>query len=998
MLRHVSKRLERVPARLRMLRSAQAVRRSSTDADVFMQGTNATYIDEMYESWRRDPSSVHVSWQSYFRNLDHGRPSSQSFQSVPAVTPVGHVDTLPASGSSLLLDHLKVQLLVRTYQVAGHFRAKVDPLKKSLGFSEGPPPSTFRLEHYGWTEADLDKEIQLGSGILPRFMDSGKQTMTIREIIDTLEKTYCGSYGIQYMHIPSREQCDWIRERVEVPVPFKFSIEEKRRILDRLMWATLFEQFLSTKFPNDKRFGLEGGETMVPGMKELIDRCVEHGVVDVVIGMAHRGRLNVLSNVVRKPYEAIFNEFSGSATFDEGSGDVKYHLGMYFERPTSTTAGSRVSLSLVANPSHLEAEDPVVLGQVRAIQHKRNDLESFTKSLGILVHGDAAVEAQGIVYETLGTHKLEHYRTGGAIHIIVNNQIGFTTDPRDGRSTPYPSDFAKTIDAPIFHVNGDDIEAVVFIFQLAADWRARFKTEVIIDLLCYRKHGHNETDQPSFTQPIMYKTIAKKTTALEQYIDKLISEGTFTEQDIKEHHDWIWGIMEAAFNRAKDYRTDAEEWVTVAWKDFKTVKELATEILPHEPTSLTPETFKEVGTVVSTWPESLTVHRNLSRILKTRLKSIESGEGIDWSTAEALAFGSLLKEGFHVRVSGEDVERGTFSQRHAVLHDQNDGHTYTPLETLGKAPQDFVISNSHLSEYGVLGFEYGYSLYDPRNFVMWEAQFGDFANTAQVIIDQFIAAGECKWMQRSGIVLSLPHGYDGQGPEHSSARLERYLQLADEDPLHFPSAKKLERQHQDANIQVAYPTTPANLFHLLRRQMHRQFRKPLILLFSKALLRHPLARSNMEDFTGNSGFQWIIEDPEIGQSINDREGIRRLILCTGQVHVQLHKYRADNNIVDTAYTRIEQLHPFPWAQLRDLLDKYPNLQDIVWCQEEHLNGGGWSYVLPRMQTLLPETKNYGDFKLRYAGRAPSASVATGSKHQHSLELEELLRDAFQVWL
>lgn len=975
----------------------------SSAPDVFLQSTNANYIDEMYDAWKQDPSSVHVSWQSYFKNMDAGAPAASAFTAPPTIvpTPSGGVHSHMPAGSpgagagNGIIDHLKVQLLVRAYQVRGHQKAKIDPLGISFGADKNKgTPKELTLEHYGFTEKDLDKEITLGPGILPHFASQGHEKKTLREIVGICENIYCGSYGVEYIHIPSRTQCDWIRERIEIPQPYKYSIDEKRRILDRLIWATSFEAFLSSKFPNDKRFGLEGAETTVPGMKALIDKSVENGIEDIVIGMPHRGRLNMLSNVVRKPNESIFSEFSGSTTFDEGSGDVKYHLGMNYQRPTPS--GKKVNLSLVANPSHLEAEDPVVLGKTRAIQHMKNDEGTYDKALSVLLHGDAAFSGQGVVYETIGFHSLPAYSTGGTVHVIVNNQIGFTTDPRFARSTPYPSDIAKSIDAPIFHVNGDDIEAVTFIFNLAAEWRATFKSDVIIDIVCYRKHGHNETDQPAFTQPLMYKKIAKKHTALDYYVDTLIKEGSFTKEDIEEHKKWVWQLLEDSFDRSKDYTPTSREWLSSAWEGFKTPKELATEVLEHLPTAIPEEDVKRIGKVVSSVPEDFNVHRNLKRILNTRLKTIEEGDNIDWSTGEALAFGSLVEEGYHVRLSGQDVERGTFSQRHAVLHDQENENVYIPIKHIGSDPNKFVISNSSLSEYGVMGFEYGYSLTSPDALVIWEAQFGDFANTAQVIIDQFIAAGESKWAQRSGLVLSLPHGYDGQGPEHSSARIERYLQLANEDYRVFPSKEKLERQHQDANIQVAYPSTPANLFHLMRRQMHRQFRKPLILFFSKSLLRHPLARSSISEFTGDSHFRWVIEEAEHGKTIGTKEETKRVVLCSGQVFAALHKARETNGIKDTAFVKVEQFHPFPFAQIRDILNSYPNLEDLVWCQEEPLNAGAWSFVSPRLHTTLSETDKYRDHRFRYAGRKPSASVAAGTKKAHLAEEQAFLDEVFQL--
>ncbi len=637
-------------------------------------------------------------------------PISQAFQPPPTIVPTaaGGVPTfspglgMAAGQGADVMNHLKVQLLVRAYQARGHHKAKIDPLNirieaEQFGYSK---PKELELSHYQFSEKDLNQEFELGPGILPRFKAEGREKMSLREIIATCERLYCGSYGVEYIHIPDREQCDWLRERIEVPYPYKYSVDEKRRILDRLIWSSSFETFLAAKYPNDKRFGLEGGEGLIPGMKALIDRSVDYGVKDIIIGMPHRGRLNVLSNVVRKPNESIFSEFSGSADpTDEGSGDVKYHLGMNFERPTPS--GKRVQLSLVANPSHLEAEDPVVLGKTRAILHYNNDEKHARTAMGVLLHGDAAFAAQGVVYETMGFHALPSYHTGGTIHMIVNNQIGFTTDPRFARSTPYCTDIAKAIDAPVFHVNGDDVEALNFVCQLAADWRAEFKKDVVIDIVCYRKQGHNETDQPFFTQPLMYKRIAQQKPALDTYVQKLLDEGTFKKEDVDEHKQWVWGMLEESFARSKDYQPTAKEWLTSAWNGFKSPKELATEVLPHLPTAVEHDVLKHIANKISGAPEGLNVHKNLKRILGNRKKTVEEGKSIDMSTAEALAFGTLCMEGHHVRVSGQDVERGTFSQRHAVLHDQETEATYTPLQDLSKDQGSFVITNSSLSEYGV---------------------------------------------------------------------------------------------------------------------------------------------------------------------------------------------------------------------------------------------------------------------------------------------------------
>jgi 2-oxoglutarate dehydrogenase E1 component len=575
-------------------------------------------------------------------------------------------------------------------------------------------------------------------------------------------------------------------------------------ILDRLMWSEMFEKFIASKYPNEKRFGLEGCESLIPGMKALIDRSVEHGVKHVVMGMPHRGRLNVLANVIRKPIEGILNEFKGGLDGEDAGGDVKYHLGANYVRPTPS--GKRVSLSLVANPSHLEAEDPVVLGKTRGIQHFENDEGGHSTALAVLLHGDAAFSGQGVIYETMGFHSLPSYGTGGTVHLIVNNQIGFTTDPRFSRSTPYCTDIAKAIDAPIFHVNGDNVEAVTFVCQLAADWRAKYKKDVVLDIICYRRYGHNETDQPSFTQPRMYKAIEKQPTPLTQYTAFLSKQKTFTDQDIEAHRQWVWGMLEKAAAGAKDYTPSAKEWLSSAWPNFPSPKELAEQNLPHLPTGVAEETLKHIGRVISSYPADFTPHRNLARILQTRGKTVEEGTGIDMSTAEALAFGAMVMEKIDVRISGQDVERGTFSQRHAVLHDQNTEAQYTPLKNLGKDQAAFTACNSPLSEFGVLGFELGYSLVSPASLVIWEAQFGDFANNAQCVIDQFLASGERKWLQRTGLVVNLPHGYDGQGPEHSSGRLERFLQLCDDHPHIYPPQDKLDRQHQDCNMQIVYPT------------------------------------------------------------------------------------------------------------------------------------------------------------------------------------------------
>ncbi|KAI9348329.1 oxoglutarate dehydrogenase, E1 component [Pilaira anomala] len=964
--------------------------------DGFLHGNSANYIEEMYEAWLKEPSSVHLSWQVYFKNMANGASPSQAYTPPPTLVPSAsaRLPVLPgdgfsgAVGSSDVIDHMKIQLLSRAYQVRGHHIANLDPLGIQHADLNSSTPPELAYTYYGFKESDLDRTFTIGPGILPAFTKTGA-TLTLREIIDHLKKIYCGSIGVEYIHIPDRAQCDWIRERIETPEPYKYSVEEKRVILDRLTWSDSFERFVASKYPSEKRFGLEGGETLIPGMKAMIDRSVDLGVESIVIGMPHRGRLNVLSNVVRKPAESIFCEFSGAiAPSEEGSGDVKYHLGMNYVRPTPS--GKRVHLSLVANPSHLEAVDPVVLGKTHALQFYGKDTKG-DHSMAVLIHGDAAFAGQGVVYETMGFHDLPSYSTGGTIHVVVNNQIGFTTDPRSGRSTPYCTDIAKSINAPIFHVNGDDAEAVTYVMQLAADWRQTFHKDVVIDLVCYRKHGHNETDQPMFTQPRMYEAIAKQEPVAQKYETQLKQEGSLTDADIKDNKKRVWDILEESYTRSKDYKPASSEWQSSSWPGFKSPKELAEENLPHYPTGVSADVLQTVGKAMTTLPHNFNVHRNLKRILQNREKSLDQGKDIDWSTAEALAWGSLLAEGKHIRVSGQDVERGTFSQRHAVLHDQKDGSKHTLLNHISPEQGVLSISNSSLSEYGVLGFELGYSLVNPDSLVMWEAQFGDFANTAQVIVDQFLASGEQKWLQRTGLVMSLPHGYDGQGPEHSSSRIERYLQMCDDNPDVYPSAEKLARQHQDCNMQVVYASTPAQYFHVLRRQICRQFRKPLIMPFSKSLLRHPLVKSNLDELIGDTHFQLYLPE-EHPEHLVEPEKITKHIMCTGQVYYALLKARDQNKMNDIAISRIEQLNPFPYEQVKEHADKYPNAE-IIWCQEEPLNMGVWQHVQPRITTSLSQTEHHAGKTPRYAGRAPSASVATGNKKKHYQEEYGLLSKA-----
>ena len=724
------------------------------------------YSEQLYRDFLKNPNSVHSSWRAYFEQLN-SKPDQvdlNRFEQDVVKATQGDIQEFAATGVNMptlselsfssISSHQKVQLLTRAYQVRGHHIAKLDPLELGHADLDANPPVELFPDYYGLE--NMEQEYSLGPGILSRFVDL-KPKMPLKDILSTLQNIYCKSIGIEYFHIPSRVQCDWLREKFEIPQPYKFNPEKKKVILDRLMWADHFEQFVAQKYPSDKRFGLEGCESLIPGMKALIDKAVDMGVNNVVMGMPHRGRLNVLSNVARKPNESLFNEFKGTHLQEvEGSGDVKYHLGMTYDRPTPS--GRRVQISLCANPSHLEAVDPVVVGKAKALQQQQGN---NTNTMSILLHGDAAFAGQGVVYETFGISELPSYETGGTIHIIVNNQIGFTTDPRFSRSTAYCSDVAKTVGAPILHVNGDDVEAVVFCMEIAAEWRQTYHKDVVIDIVCYRKYGHNEIDQPMFTQPKMYQKISKMVPVVKKYMNQLEEEQSVSSDFIQENSKRIFGLLEASYERSKDYLPEPKEWVSSVWAGFPSPQQLHQTVSVTRPTGVDLAHLKQIGIKACTLPETFSCNKALTRIINSRLKSIEQEEGIDWSTAELLAFGSLLTENKYIRLSGQDVERGTFSQRHAVLIDQKTEERLVVLNKLSATQANFTASNSSLSEYGILGFELGYSFVDPNGLVIWEAQFGDFSNGAQIIIDQFIVSGERKWFQASGLILTLPHGYDG---------------------------------------------------------------------------------------------------------------------------------------------------------------------------------------------------------------------------------------------
>ncbi|XP_027936954.1 2-oxoglutarate dehydrogenase, mitochondrial-like [Vigna unguiculata] len=949
--------------------------------DNFLDGTSSVYLEELQRAWEADPNSVDESWDNFFRNF------------------VGQASTSPGISGQTIQESMQLLLLVRAYQVNGHMKAKLDP----LGLEERKVPDELDLAFYGFTEADLDREFFLGVWKMSGFLSENRPVQTLRSILTRLEQAYCGSIGYEYMHIPDRGKCNWLRDRIETLTPTQYNRERREVIFDRLAWSTLFENFLATKWTSAKRFGLEGGESIIPGMKEMFDRASDLGVESIVMGMAHRGRLNVLGNVVRKPLRQIFCEFSGGQPADEaglytGTGDVKYHLGTSYDRPTR--GGKRIHLSLVANPSHLEAVNPLVVGKTRAKQYYSNDKDRM-KNMGVLIHGDGSFAGQGVVYETLHLSALPNYTTGGTIHIVFNNQVAFTTDPKSGRSSQYCTDVAKALNAPIFHVNGDDVEAVVHVCELAAEWRQTFHSDVVVDLVCYRRFGHNEIDEPSFTQPKMYKVIRNHPSALEIYQKKLLESGELRREDIDKIHKKVTSILNDEFLASKDYVPKRRDWLSAYWSGFKSPEQISR----IRNTGVKPEILKNVGKAITLLPENFNPHKAVKRIYEQRSQMVETGEDIDWGFAEALAFATLIVEGNHVRLSGQDVERGTFSHRHAVVHDQTTGERYCPLDhvIMNQNEEMFTVSNSSLSEFGVLGFELGYSMENPNSLVIWEAQFGDFANGAQVIFDNFLSSGESKWLRQTGLVVLLPHGYDGQGPEHSSGRLERFLQMADDHPYTIPEMDPtLRKQIQECNWQIVNVTTPANFFHVLRRQIHRDFRKPLIVMSPKNLLRSKVCRSHLSEFDDVQGhpgfdkqgtrFKRLIKDQNNHKDVEG--GIRRLVLCSGKVYYELDEQRTKEDAKDVAICRVEQLCPFPYDLVQRELKRYPNAE-VVWCQEEPMNMGGYTYVLPRLVTSMKGVGRGGYEDVKYAGRAPSAATATGFLKVHHKEQAELVHKAIQ---
>ena len=966
----------------------------------FLYGGNAAFLEDLYARWSADPGSVEPSWQAFFATLLDGagevkRAAEKPAWSRPAVPgprpdwlsaidglwpaveakvgktietrkPTASVDEVRAA----TLDSLRAIMMIRAYRMRGHLKANLDP----LGLATTPgDASELDPASYGFAEPDFDRSI---------FLDFvlGLETATVREILAILRRTYCGNVGVQYMHVSDPKEKAWLQERIEGrDKEIVFTPEGKVAILKKLIETQGFEQFLHRRFPGTKRFGLDGGEAMVPALEQIIKRGGAMGVKDIVIGMPHRGRLNVLAAVMGKPYHVIFHEFQGGSSLPsdvQGSGDVKYHLGASSDREFD---GNEVHLSLTANPSHLEIVNPVVIGKVRAKQAftlREQPDAGRGHAMPLLLHGDAAFAGQGVVPECFALSGLRGYGVGGTMHFVVNNQIGFTTSPKNSRSSPYPTDVALMVETPIFHVNGDDPEAVTFAAKVGTEYRQLFGKDVVIDMFCYRRFGHNEGDDPTMTQPLMYAKIKGHPTVRDLYAQRLVGEGVCGQADVD---GWIGEFdkfLDAEFDGGKAYAADKADWLDGKWSGLK---------LPageeRHATGVSRQKLTDLGRKMTALPENLSVHKTVERVIAGRREAIETGVGIDWATGESLAFATLLDQGYPVRLSGQDSVRGTFSHRHSGLVDQKTEETYFPLRNLGRAQAHFEVLDSALSEEAVLGFEYGFSLTDPDTLTIWEAQFGDFVNGAQVVIDQFICSGERKWLRMCGLVMLLPHGYEGQGPEHSSARLERFLQLCAED-----------------NMQVVNVTTPANYFHALRRQLLREYRKPLIVMAPKSLLRHKRAVSTLADMASGTGFHRVmIDGAEAGCDVggvtlkSDTE-IKRVIVCSGKVYFDLIEQRAKSGRQDVYILRLEQFYPWPLKSLTNELKRFKNAE-LVWCQEEPKNMGGWQFVDPWLELSL-ERMSIKAKRARYVGRPASASTAAGLMSRHLKELETFLTEAF----
>jgi 2-oxoglutarate dehydrogenase E1 component len=964
----------------------------------FLYGGNAAFVEDLYAQWAKDPSSVEASWQAFFATLPDAASAERAAAkpawtnpSAPAARPdwmsaidgmwpaveakaaKGVAERKPGASQddirAATLDSLRAIMMIRAYRMRGHLKANLDPLgiAQTEGDASELDPAT-----YGFAESDFDRPI---------FLDFvlGLETSTLREILAILRRTYCGNVGVQYMHISDPKEKGWLQERIEGrDKEIIFSKQGKIAIFKKLVEAEGFERFLHRRFPGTKRFGLDGGEAMVPALEQIIKRGGALGVKDIVVGMPHRGRLNVLASVMGKPHHIIFHEFQGGSSVPsdiEGSGDVKYHLGASSDREFD---GNSVHLSLTANPSHLEIVNPVVVGKVRAKQAftlRENPSSGRSHVMPLLLHGDAAFAGQGVVAECFALSQLKGYGVGGTMHFIVNNQIGFTTSPKNSRSSPYPSDVALMVEAPIFHVNGDDPEAVVFAAKVATEYRQMFGKDVVIDMFCYRRFGHNEGDDPTMTQPSMYAKIKEHPSVRDLYASRLVAEGVATQA---ETDGWIADFekfLDEEADAGKTYKANKADWLDGKWAGRKATGE------ESRATGVAKSKLLDLGRKMTTIPDRITVHKTVDRVIAGRREAIESGENLDWSTAESLAFATLLDQGFPVRLSGQDSIRGTFTQRHSGVVDQVTEETYFPLRNLGPGQAHYEVLNSALSEEAVLGFEYGFSLTDPDTLTMWEAQFGDFTNGAQVVIDQFISSGERKWLRMSGLVMLLPHGYEGQGPEHSSARLERFLQQCAEE-----------------NMQVVNPTTPANYFHLLRRQVMRDFRKPLVVMTPKSLLRHKRAVSTLADLASGTGFHRVMIDGAEagcdvgGVTLQSDDQIKRVILCSGKVYFDLVERRAQSGRDDVYLLRLEQFYPWPLKSISKELKRFKNAE-LVWCQEEPKNMGGWTFVDPWLELTL-ERLSIKAKRARYVGRPASASTAAGLMTRHQKELEAFLSEAF----
>ena len=971
-------------------------------ASSFMQGHNAEYIEQLYARYASDPNAVDESWRDFFKSLGDAPGDAKAEAAGPSwarndwppipnddltaaldgqwpAEPKAAADKIKAKADdkgvevtqaqlrNAVLDSIRALMIIRAYRIRGHLVADLDP----LDMREKTPHPELDPASYGFTAADMDRPI---------FIDNvlGLEIASMQQIMDIVQRTYCGTFALQYMHISNPEEAGWLKERIEgYGKEIAFTKEGRKAILNKLVEAEGFEKFLHVKYMGTKRFGLDGGESLIPAMEQIIKRGGALGVRDIVIGMPHRGRLSVLANVMSKPYRAIFNEFQGGSFKPEdvdGSGDVKYHLGASSDREFD---GNTVHLSLTANPSHLEAVNPVVLGKVRAKQDQLNDADRSTV-MPILLHGDAAFAGQGVVAECFALSGLRGHRCGGTMHIVVNNQIGFTTAPHFSRSSPYPTDNALVVEAPIFHVNGDDPEAVVHAAKVATEFRQKFHKDVVLDIICYRRFGHNEGDEPMFTNPVMYKKIKTQKTTLTLYTERLVRDGLIPEGEIEDMKAAFQAHLNEEFEVGKNYKPNKADWLDGKWSHLDRRNENKYQ---RGKTAISPKTMAEIGRALTIAPDNFPLHKTVLRLLDTKAAMFEDGVGFDWATAEALAFGSLTTEGFPVRLSGQDSARGTFSQRHSALINQDNEDRYYPLNNIREGQARYEVIDSMLSEYAVMGFEYGYSLAEPNALTLWEAQFGDFANGAQIMFDQFISSGESKWLRMSGLVCLLPHGYEGQGPEHSSARLERFLTMCGGD-----------------NWIVANCTTPANYFHILRRQLHRSYRKPLILMTPKSLLRHKMAISKAEEFQTGSSFHRVLwDDAQHGNSdtkLAADSKIKRVVMCSGKVYFDLLEERDARGITDVYLMRFEQFYPFPAQSALKELSRFKNAE-MVWCQEEPKNQGAWSFMEPNIEWVLTRAKSK-HLRAVYAGRAAAASPATGLASQHKAQQAALVDDALTI--